>query len=59
MARSKKAAILGAILAALVLLAILAGIIVGTSGMLTGAGIGEHGPANGRMAAAPVAATVR
>lgn len=49
---SKKAAILGAILAALVLLAILAGIIVGTSGMLTG-------PANGWTHPAPIAATVR
>ncbi|MFL4474021.1 hypothetical protein ACIPVK_08485 [Paeniglutamicibacter sp. MACA_103] len=56
---SKKAAILGALLAALLLLAILAGIIVGTGGMLTGGGLRGPGPADGRSATAPLAATAR
>lgn len=59
MGPSKKAAILGAVLVALVLLVILAGIIVGTTGMFTGGSAAEPGPANGWTTPAAIAATVR
>jgi hypothetical protein len=44
----KQAAMLGAILVALLVFAILIGVILGTSGMITGSGGGEVLPADGR-----------
>lgn len=59
MGPSKKAAMLGAILVTFLLLAILIGVIVGTTGMLTGSGGGDFLPKAGRGIPEVLATTVR
>lgn len=59
MGPSKKAAMLGAILVTLLLLAILIGVIVGTSGMIAGPGGGEVFSADGRGMPEDLATTGR